>query len=50
MRRLTKRQRRKNSEYVFNDFELEKFRKNKNNKIVSIQRYKGLGEMDASQL
>ena len=38
------------SEYIFNDFELEKFRKNKDNKILSIQRYKGLGEMDASQL
>lgn len=40
----------KKSEYVFNDFELEKFRKNKDNKITSIQRYKGLGEMDAEQL
>lgn len=40
----------KHSEYVFNDFELEKFRKNKDNKIISIQRYKGLGEMDAEQL
>jgi len=37
------------SEYLFNDFELEKFRK-KDNKILSLQRYKGLGEMDANQL
>ena len=28
----------KNSEYIFNDFELEKFRKNKSNKITGIQR------------
>lgn len=47
---LDKKTKKKRSEYVFNDFELEKFRKNKNNKIISIQRYKGLGEMDASQL
>ena len=40
----------KKSEYIFNDYELEKFRKNKNRKILEIQRYKGLGEMDASQL
>ena len=40
----------KHSEYICNDFELEKFRKNKDNKIISIQRYKGLGEMDAEQL
>ena len=37
------------SEYIFNDFELEKFRKT-GKKILSLQRYKGLGEMDASQL
>ena len=35
---------------MFNDFELEKFRKRPNQKILAIQRYKGLGEMDASQL
>ena len=44
------RSKKMHSEYIFNDFELEKFRKNKDNKILSIQRYKGLGEMDASQL
>ena len=45
-----KRGKKKYSEYVFNDFELEKFRKIKENKIIGIQRYKGLGEMDAEQL
>ena len=45
-----KRGKKKYSEYVFNDFELEKFRKIKENKIIDIQRYKGLGEMDAEQL
>ena len=40
----------KKSKYIFNDYELEKFKKNKNRKILEIQRYKGLGEMDASQL
>lgn len=39
----------KEAKYLFNDFELEKFRK-KDHKILSLQRYKGLGEMDANQL
>ena len=41
---------RKKSEYIFNDYELEKFKKNKNRKILEIQRYKGLGEMMEEQL
>ncbi|MDF2473775.1 MAG: gyrB [Anaerocolumna sp.] len=45
-----KSKKKKQSEYLFNDFELEKFRKIKDNKIISLQRYKGLGEMDANQL
>ncbi len=40
----------KKMEYLFNDFELEKFRKLPGNKILALQRYKGLGEMDAHQL
>ncbi len=40
----------KKSEYLFNDFELEKFRKKEDHKILNLQRYKGLGEMDAHQL
>ena len=39
----------KESKYLFNDFELEKFRK-EGHKITGLQRYKGLGEMDADQL
>ncbi len=41
---------RKKSEYLFNDFELDKFRKTSPHKITGLQRYKGLGEMDAEQL
>ncbi len=40
----------KKSEYLFNDFELDKFRKKSGHKILNLQRYKGLGEMDANQL
>lgn len=45
-----KGKKKKESKYLFNDFELEKFRKNENYKIINLQRYKGLGEMDANQL
>lgn len=44
-----KRKKVKKSEYLFNDFELEKIRKT-GKKINALQRYKGLGEMDDKQL
>ena len=40
----------KKSEYLYDDYALDKFRKTEGNKIISLQRYKGLGEMDAHQL
>lgn len=43
------KKKKKESEYLFNDFELEKFRKT-GKKILELQRYKGLGEMDDTQL
>ena len=45
-----KSKKKKESQYIFNDAELEKFKKIPGNKILNVQRYKGLGEMDASQL
>ena len=45
-----KSKKKKESQYIFNDAELEKFKKIPGNKILGVQRYKGLGEMDASQL
>ncbi len=45
-----KNKRSKESKYLYNDFELDKFRKNNDYKILNTQRYKGLGEMDAHQL
>lgn len=45
-----KAKKKKQSEYLYNDYELEKFRNRKDHKILNLQRYKGLGEMDAHQL
>ncbi|WP_313131354.1 DNA gyrase/topoisomerase IV subunit B [Anaerocolumna sp.] len=45
-----KGKKKRESRYLFDDFELDKFRKNQDNKIIALQRYKGLGEMDANQL
>lgn len=39
----------KNIKYLYSDDELTKYRKTHQNKFM-IQRYKGLGEMDADQL
>lgn len=44
------KKKKKQSKYIFNDYELAKFKKIPGNKLLSVQRYKGLGEMDAEQL
>ena len=44
------KKKKKQSKYIFNDHELAKFKKIPGNKLLSVQRYKGLGEMDAEQL
>ena len=44
-----KEKKKRKTEYIFDDHELEKFRKT-GQKILTLQRYKGLGEMDAGQL
>ena len=46
----SKKSKKKQSKYIFNDHELAKFKKIPGNKLLSVQRYKGLGEMDAEQL
>lgn len=46
---VVKKKKVKKSQYLYNDFELDKFRKT-GKKIQALQRYKGLGEMDDVQL
>ena len=46
---MEKGKKKKKNEYIFDDHELEKFRRT-GQKILALQRYKGLGEMDAEQL
>lgn len=45
-----KGKKKKESRYLYNDFALEQFKKEPGIKLLGVQRYKGLGEMDASQL
>jgi DNA gyrase subunit B len=40
----------KNVTYLWSDAQLEEFRKNNKNKNLNVQRFKGLGEMNAEQL
>jgi DNA gyrase subunit B len=40
----------KNVNYLWSDAQLDEFRKNNKNKNLNVQRFKGLGEMNAEQL